>query len=67
MPNCYGSRSPGHRHVPTAGKKDYFLLLACRIQTTPPHFIDGGDLRPKQPCNPNPSAATVLTAAAAVL
>jgi hypothetical protein len=26
--SCYGSGSPGRKHVPTTDK-DYFLLLAC--------------------------------------
>jgi hypothetical protein len=29
IPNCYCSTSPGRRHMPTMGKKDYFLLLGC--------------------------------------
>jgi hypothetical protein len=57
---CYGSRSPDRRHVRTVGKKDYFLLLSCWIHASPP-FIDGGDLRAKQPHNPNPRCRPHLT------
>jgi hypothetical protein len=38
----------------TTCKKGYFLIFACRIQTSHSSFIDGGDLRLKQPYNPNP-------------
>jgi hypothetical protein len=41
---CYGFGSSGRSLVPTMDNKDYFLLLACRIKTSPPPFIDGGDL-----------------------
>jgi hypothetical protein len=43
-------------------RRDYFLILACQIQTSPPPFIDGGDLRPKQLYNPTLVVATVPTA-----
>jgi hypothetical protein len=37
-----GGLSPWH-------KRDLVLFLAYLIQAMPPPFIDGGDLRPKQP------------------